>query len=462
MVSLNVAVILDAGNGSKLWPYAEVRSKGMVNISGKPMLWHTAEALRSVGVQHVIIVSARFAQEVRNYFRQDADITVISEGAPKGTAFSLLAAQHAVMAALGEDTSFLTLYSDTVLSASDILALQNASDGVATVASIAPLPGRSNDRIVCNVENGNIAEIWGHPREEGSHFFCGFVFGKEIFSKLTMNSGRFTNTEVGMMSPMEGYLEMTLADMLADGEKIVAAVAQESIVDVDKPWQILEANAVLNRRRCGALTENVLAEDAEIHPSAVLNGFVSLGRGSRIGRNVIIEGNVIIGEGSVVENGAILRGNVVIGDDAKVLNYCLVGDYSTVGNHCYVGHGAELSGILFDTSYLYHYMEFYGIVGEHTDLGAATVCGTLRFDDGVTRQRTKGRGEEAHLFSDAIFLGDYCRTGVNAILMPGVKVGIYSVVGAGVTLMHDLEDRTLLYAEQTQVKKAWGPEKYGW
>jgi bifunctional UDP-N-acetylglucosamine pyrophosphorylase/glucosamine-1-phosphate N-acetyltransferase len=46
--------------------------------------------------------------------------------------------------------------------------------------------------------------------------------------------------------------------------------------------------------------------------------------------------------------------------------------------------------------------------------------------------------------------------------MPGVKVGVYSVVGAGVMLNEDVPDRTLLYAEQTHVKKAWGPEKYGW
>jgi len=46
--------------------------------------------------------------------------------------------------------------------------------------------------------------------------------------------------------------------------------------------------------------------------------------------------------------------------------------------------------------------------------------------------------------------------------MPGVKTGVYSIVGAGVVLREDLADNTLIYAEQTHVKKAWGPEMYGW
>ncbi|MDR3313680.1 MAG: nucleotidyl transferase, partial [Oscillospiraceae bacterium] len=183
--------------------------------------------------------------------------------------------------------------------------------------------------------------------------------------------------------------------------------------------------------------------------------------GSSIGLRVIIDGNVIVGRNTVIQNGAILKGNCVIGDDCKIRDGCLLED-ATVGDRCIVGHGAELSGMLFDNAYLYHYMEVYGIVGENVDLGAATVCGSLRFDDGTTRHRIRGHWEAPHPFSDSTFLGDYCRTGVNAILMPGVKTGVYSIVGAGVRLMQDLEDHTMVYAEQTQVKKPWDSGVYGW
>ena len=36
--------------------------------------------------------------------------------------------------------------------------------------------------------------------------------------------------------------------------------------------------------------------------------------------------------------------------------------------------------------------------------------------------------------ASATYMGDYCRTGVNAMIMPGTKIGSYSVIGPGVIL----------------------------
>jgi bifunctional UDP-N-acetylglucosamine pyrophosphorylase/glucosamine-1-phosphate N-acetyltransferase len=112
-------------------------------------------------------------------------------------------------------------------------------------------------------------------------------------------------------------------------------------------------------------------------------------------------------------------------------------------------------------AYSYHYGEYWGVVGRNSDLGAATVCGTLRFDDQLTIHRVRNRREIPRTGANASYLGDYTRTGVNAILMPGVKVGAYSVVGAGVILNEDLPNNTLVYAKQELVTRPWGPERYG-
>jgi acetyltransferase-like isoleucine patch superfamily enzyme len=212
---------------------------------------------------------------------------------------------------------------------------------------------------------------------------------------------------------------------------------------------------------CNQIEDNSEKNDS-VDPTASIKGKVRLGRGSKIGRNVIINGNVILGDDSVIENGAILSGNVIIGKNSYVGNYCLVEGNTTIGDRCVVSHCAELSGMIMDGVYLYHYMEISGIVGTNTDIGAATVCGTLRFDDGDTTHRVKGRKEVPKYFSNDVYIGDYCRTGVNAILMPGKKVGVYSIVGPGVLLTEDVPDRTIVTVSQTLIKKEWGPEKYGW
>jgi bifunctional UDP-N-acetylglucosamine pyrophosphorylase/glucosamine-1-phosphate N-acetyltransferase len=107
-------------------------------------------------------------------------------------------------------------------------------------------------------------------------------------------------------------------------------------------------------------------------------------------------------------------------------------------------------------------MEIAGVIGSHTDLGAATVCGSLRFDDGETVIRINGRAERPPYHANAVYIGDYCRTGVNATLMPGRRVGAYAVVGPGVVLSEDVPDRTMVTVEQTLQRREWGPERYGW
>jgi len=451
---ITTAILLDAGKGTKLWPYAQVRSKGMVPICNKPVLRHLVEALKNIGVSDIIIVGGAHVAGVRNHFRNDENVRVIEDKNPKGPVFSLCLAKEYITG------DFLALFGDTLVTEQDLRALAETQSLPAVLAS--PLHGRSNDCITCNVHGDRATGFVGHPRGgDDGHFCAGFAFKPEHFALLEANAGRFTVTQVGMMPPLEGFIEMSLNDYITDGGQVAAVVAKDHTVDIDKPWHILEAEYACKKRLCGALTQNMLAEGASIHPSAVIDGFVQLGEGSVIGRNVLIEGRVIVGKNSKIRNGATIRGDCVVGDDTTIENGCYLDDAS-VGSRCYIGHGAELGGVIWDKVYLYHYMEISGVVGDNVDFGAATVCGSLRFDDGVTRHRIKGRLEAGHEGQDACFIGDYCRTGVNAILMPGVKTGVYSIVGAGVVLREDLADNTLIYAEQTHVKKAWGPEMYGW
>ena len=451
------AVILCAGAGTKLWPYAQIRCKAMMPVSNKPIVAYAVDDLTSLGFDNIVIVGSRFVEEICSYFRDYKNVTVISDDKPKGTAFSLLRASAFI------NGDFLALYGDTIILPDDLKALIGAfEESGENTALVDKIPDRSSDRIGCKIENGYVDSVWGHSRDESSHFFGGLAFKKDFMDVLQYNSRRFSYVEVGMMPPVEGFLEISLGDEMKRGMKLRAVESTQKIYDIDKPWHILEANAEINQRRCSALTQNELAEGAWIDETAVINGFVKLGKNTFIGKNVIVMGNIIAGDDCEIFNGAIISGDVVIGDRSKVRNACYIEKCATIGSECIVSHAAELDGMILDRVYLYHYMEWNGIIGENTDLGAATVCGSLRFDDSITIQNVKGRREFHKGWGDAVFLGDYCRTGVNAILMPGVKIGPYSVVGAGVLLNKDVPDNTLIYNEQNLIEKKWGSEKYGW
>lgn len=457
---MKTAVILAAGSGTKIWPFAEVRPKAMIPVGNRPIVWHQVELLEGLGFDNIIIVGGNMVEQIRHYFRNDQRVTVVQTQPNKGTAHSLHAAKQLV-----KDFAFLVFYGDTMLNRADVerMITRFEAGGHEAVALVDPLREElPQDWICCTLLDGKLDQIMGHPRRPFTHRFGAFAFADTFWPYVETNSGLFTHVQVGMMPPMEGFLEMSVADYLQEGNEVPAVETKGIFMDLDKPWHILSANQKVAKLQCDSLTESILGEGASIHPSAAIDGLVKLGKGSVIGRNVVIKGNVIVGNHTTIENGAILGGNNLIGDHTYIGNYCQVSAGSVIGNKCIISHCAEIAGLTMDVVHLTHYMEFYGIIGSHTDLGAATVCGTLRYDDRYAMHRVKGRREYPKEHANASYLGDYARTGVNAILMPGCKVGVNSIVGSGVILEEDLPNRTSVYQKQELVRKEWGPEQYGW
>jgi len=451
-----IAYILAAGSGTRIAPYGECRPKTLLPVANRPVLDYLCDALSLAGVGKVVIAAAAGESDIRRCVTGREDVRVVGVGKTTGTAISLLSV-------IESDEPALVLFGDVLLDEADVKALATAVSPDGATLLVAPLgEGEARDWISVAVTDGRVDAIVGHPRSGGSHRVAGFALPAGFKSWLEACPTHFPSVEVGMMPPAEHHLEAAVESYRASGHQVAAIETTSPSFDLDKPWHILSANETWVARLCGSLTTNELADGATIDPSAHIDGHVRLGKGSRIGRNVIVRGNLIVGDKTELDAGAIIDGNAVIGSDSFVGNACFLENNSVVGDECVVNHAAELAGVIFRGVYLYHYMEIYGIVGERSDIGAATVCGSLRFDDGLTVHTIRGRRELPRNFSNATFIGDYCRTGVNATIMPGKKIGPYSIVGAGVILENDLPPRTGVRAQQSQERFTWGPERYGW
>lgn len=448
-------VILCAGNGTKMWPYSEIRNKVMVPVANKPLISYNVDALFRLGVDKITIVTGKYPGEIANYFSAHSKITFINAPQSKGTAESLLAAKEQIT----DSEPYAVLYGDTIVDIEDLKTLLNAQANSVLLAK--------SDEPCLNFIGGAIEEcklksILGHARDSINHSFTGFVFNKDAFKYLSETREFMRDLQVGTMPVMERFIESALSDMMNAGHSFNAFECANPFYDLDKPWHLLEASQQIVTSECSKLTQNELGEGSTIDPTADIRGFVKLGKNSKIGRNVIIEGNIIAGDNTIIDNGALIQPNVVIGSNVFVGNYCFVSSGSAIGNDCFLGHAAEFWGILMRRVFLYHYMEMYGIIGENTDIGAGTMCGTLRFDDGETPHIVKSRREMPIHHSNAIYIGDFSRTGVGAILLPGVKTGAYSLVGPGVVQSSDLPTKKAVFVKQEQIFKDWNPEKYGW
>jgi UDP-N-acetylglucosamine diphosphorylase / glucose-1-phosphate thymidylyltransferase / UDP-N-acetylgalactosamine diphosphorylase / glucosamine-1-phosphate N-acetyltransferase / galactosamine-1-phosphate N-acetyltransferase len=458
---MKTAIILAAGYGKKIWPYNVTRNKAVLPIANQPLIVWQVKELRQAGIQNIVMVVDYRKEQLVGLFHGDSAIRFVTHPGTSGTAAAVLAALTGL-----DDENVLVCYGDTLLTAADISAVleRHQQDHALATALLNPLAEEKPNEWLCVQPQGTKIEyVLGHPRDSASHRFAGlFALHAGFRTYLLANPGRMESIQVGMMAPDESQLEFSLQLAIDQGLEIAAVETKGPFIDLDKPWHLLQANYLWGKHLCANLKTNIVPKTSRISEKAFINGHVVLGENSEIGDGVIIEGNVIIGSDTRVVQGAILEKDVIIGSHTTVRRYAQVEEGSCIGDRCFIGHCSEVAGVMMRLSYAYHYGEYWGILGESCDLGAATVCGNLRFDDGQTVHNQRGHREVPLVGANAAYLGDYVRTGVNVILMPGVKIGPYSVIGGGTMVSEDVADRTLLYVKQEHVRKNWGPEKYGW
>ena len=464
---METAIVLAAGSGRKVWPYGEFRQKCTIPIANKPIVRRIVEDLLEVGCEQIIVVVGHHAQQVRGAVADIPNIVFVTQQVLDGTASAALTAVEHL-----EAEPYLVIHGDTVTTADNLRNFVEAfrTSDVEAAALVQPLGNEDASNYLCagvgttDGNNGSLSTltgIEGHPRG-GSHRLCGvYAFQSRATQYLLRNPGIVTRVPVGGMPPPESEIAQSLQLMVDDGRTVLAVQTSDFLVDVDKPWHVLEANRRFVDYLTKRVTEDQVADGAKISDAAEINGHVVLGKNTVIGPRVVVNGTLIAGANNNITNGAILHGNIFVGDRCRISDYCDV-ESSSIGNRCIIGHGAEMSGVLFDKVYLYHYCEMSGVFGCATDIGAATVCGTLRFDDKDTPIQVDGRYEVPPSGANATYMGDYCRTGVNAIIMPGRRIGSYSVVGPGVILYDDVPSKTMVMAKQELITKPWGPERYGW
>ena len=464
---MDTAIVLAAGLGRKVWPYGEFRQKCTIPVANKPIVRRVVENLIEAGCQRIIVVVGHHAQQVRGALADIPNTVFVTQHSLDGTASAVLTALEHL-----EDQPYLVVYGDVVTTPENLrnFIQEFRSHNVEAAALVQALGNEDASDWLCagigteDVENRSVLKlngIEGHPRG-GSHRLCGvYAFKSNATAYLLRNPGIVTRVPVGGMPPPESEIAQSLQLMVDEGRTVLAVQAEGFFVDVDKPWHVLEANKRFVDYLATQVTEDNIAAGAKISDAAEINGHVVLGKNSVIGPRVVVNGTFIAGANNNITNGAILHGNIFVGDQCRISDYCDVGS-SVIGNRCIIGHGAEMAGVLFDKVYLYHYCEMSGVFGCATDIGAATVCGTLRFDDKDTPIQVEGRYEVPPYGANATYMGDYCRTGVNAMIMPGRRIGSYSVVGPGVILYDDVPSKTMVMAKQELITKPWGPERYGW
>ncbi|MGE5653395.1 MAG: hypothetical protein ACM3ZQ_03875 [Bacillota bacterium] len=159
----------------------------------------------------------------------------------------------------------------------------------------------------------------------------------------------------------------------------------------------------------------VQGNQAQVHPSAV------------------IEGPVMIGEGTIIEPGVMIKGPVIIGKHCQIRQGAYIRENCLIGDNCVVGHTSELKGtIMLDHSQAPHFA-YVGdsILGNKVNLGAGSKLSNLKITHDRVRLIIDGVAYDTGLRKLGAILGDNVQLGCNCVTAPGTLVGrdtlIYSL-----------------------------------
>lgn len=453
------AILLAAGAGRRFWPFNRVRSKCAFPLLNEPLVARLSRQLRELGVDRQIVVTAPGDRSVRAALAAAGASPLYREQrAQAGSA-------DAVLEALGgteSEAPLLLISSDVATDTGTLRRLIDAAQQ--SDISAAAIAGEPCDRPLLGAEvaNGAIRAIEGGCRRKLHPLVGLYMLQPRCLPYLLEGGQMAAPVPVGGMPPAEAEIAGCLAAAIARGEQAAAISPGRFAVDLDRPWQILEATRLASLDFWESLPAGCIHPEARVHESAQIEGRLVLEAGASIGRGVLVRGDLCLQQGAQLSDGAIAGPGCRLGPNARATEYALLSDFTVLGRGVLCAHSSEMSGVALEGACLYHYCEISGVVGQSVDIGAATVCGGLRFDDQAAVRTRHGYRHAPPAGANACYLGDFSRTGVNSMLMPGVHVGAYSCVGPGVLLNRDLEDETLITLRQDLEERPWGPRRYGW
>jgi UDP-N-acetylglucosamine diphosphorylase / glucose-1-phosphate thymidylyltransferase / UDP-N-acetylgalactosamine diphosphorylase / glucosamine-1-phosphate N-acetyltransferase / galactosamine-1-phosphate N-acetyltransferase len=410
-------VLLCGGVGRRMKPI--VTDKALLSFCGKTLVYHQLDSARRAGLERfVLVVNPTNSDELKATLAgaDGKGVDFVLQPEPAGMADALRRARPW----LGEGPFILAssndIFEDAVYAALiDSYRKGNCAAYITGYRVSGYFPG---GYLVLD-ENGMVRRLVEKPAE-----------GKEPSDVVNIVAHLHDGPEIILdyinktVSKKDDVYEKALDRMIKDGQTIQAVMYEGPWQAIKYPWHILEAMDYFLKR----LTPRI-APSARISERAVIDGAVVIEEDVRVLEGSVIRGPSYIGKGCIIGNNVLLRDSIVEAG-------CIIG-YGSEIKHSYLGGGCTFHR---------NYVGDSVVEGECT-FGAGTVTANLRLDrEKVAVKSEDERLETGHDKLGAI-IGRGVRSGINASLMPGVRIGADSFVGPHVCLTDDLESGKMAMPE---------------
>ncbi|OUR60345.1 glucose-1-phosphate cytidylyltransferase [Colwellia sp. 39_35_sub15_T18] len=252
------AVILAGGLGTRISEESHLKPKPMIEIGGKPILWHIMKIYSYYGINDFVICLGYKGYIIKeyfaNYFLHMSDVTfdmrsnqmqVHHEHAEPWRVTLVDTGEHSMTGGrlkrikdYVDDETFCFTYGDGVadINIDELLAHHKAAGQIATVTAIQP-PGRYG---ALNIEQGSVRNFKEKPAGDGSWINGGFfVLEPSIFELIENDKSIFEDkplirlAEQGQLSAYQHHGFWQAMDTLRDKNNLEDLWQSETA-----PWKL--------------------------------------------------------------------------------------------------------------------------------------------------------------------------------------------------------------------------------
>lgn len=405
-----IALILAGGIGKRFSPLTT--SKPLFHFLSKPLIEHQLISLRKAGFLKAVIVSSKKDEnEISKIKIKGLKTKIVVQSHASGMADAVLASQEHI-----KDSSVLIINSSDLVE--DNLFKEILQKKV----------GKSNNFIIA--------------KKQKEYFSGGYLTFKKnklsgIIEKPEENNqpSNLLNLVFHYFVSANEFLEVLKSATSQDDdvyEKALTNFIKTNHVDVETydgtwiplkyPWHILDMNKYFLTNQ-GNFPNNA----QEIASSAIIDKNVQIEKGARILENAVIKGPSYIGE------------NTVIGTNSLVIE-------AMIGKNCVIGFTSEVTrSYLGNRTWLHHnYIGDSVLEGNHF-FGNGVVTANFRLDAGEIHSTLREQRINTKRKKFGVVVAKGTNIGVNASLMPGVKVGASATIGPGEIVYKDIKSKEKYY-----------------
>lgn len=412
MKKIKNILLLAGGDSTRFWP---LENKLFFNFLGKPLILYQIEELLKYSETVLVIANKTNAVAIKRLVDNNnikSTQIIIQKDDYSGMAGAVFSAKNHIKGeVLIVNGSDLIDYSIT----SKLIPLIMEENKVIMVGKQLSeyFPGgyfKFND-------NKKIIEIVEKPdKDKRPSSIVKLVF--DYFADIDTLLKYFTKVK----TQKDDLYETIVNKMLLDDLKQAYLIYDSYWCGLKYPWDVL----TMMKFFLMTIKEKKISSTAEVSGKAIIIGPVFIGD------------NVKIGDYSKIVGPSFIDNNTIIGD------YSLVRE-SQIGEDNLVGSFSEVARSYIGNNVFLH-RNYVGdsVLDNDVMFGAQAVTGNLKFDGGKILSEVNERRVETNYNKLGVIVGSFSKIGINATILPGVKIGKKTWIGPGEKVSYDIEDKTYL------------------